>query len=144
MMNFNRMNWFHGKPLCRALSIVFFLHLNSCATTSPRGLEAVREGMDKDTVLETAGNPKRTFREASQDHWIYIYFSHGRQWSRGVIFADGRVVKITAPLGKEEWVNELEQADSMEEYEHRARERQKKADNFKSIDGHADEAGDQK
>ncbi|MGZ6480365.1 MAG: hypothetical protein ACXWQE_13735 [Bdellovibrionales bacterium] len=118
-----------------------FLVLTGCATaTVGVALDKVRVGMDKDKVLESAGNPQRTFREAMQDHWIYTYFKEDHEWRRDVIFEEGKVVKITRPQAREDWVKELEKSGSMEEYEHKAREHQKKAGNFKAIDGQADDA----
>lgn len=118
-----------------------FLLLAGCATNVPRALDAVRPGMDKDKVLESAGNPKRTFREASQDHWIYTYFQNDREWRRDITFEDGKVLRITRPLAKEDWVKELEKSNSMEEFEHKTHEHQKKAGQFKSIDGQPDDSG---
>jgi hypothetical protein len=116
-----------------------FLALTGCATPIPKALDAVRPGMDKDKVLESAGNPKRTFREAMQDHWIYTYFSNDHEWRREIIFEDGKVVRISRPTAREDWVKDLERSGSMEEYEVKARAHQKKADNFKAIDGQADD-----
>lgn len=124
--------------------IVLLLTLSGCASTVPRALDDVRPGMDKDRVLETAGNPKRTFREAMQDHWIYTYFEKDQEWRRIVIFEDGKVVKITRAVGKDDWVKDLERSTSMEEFEHKARAFQKRAQNFKSIDGSSDQADEKK
>jgi outer membrane protein assembly factor BamE (lipoprotein component of BamABCDE complex) len=113
-----------------------FLALAGCSTLSvSKALDQVHPGIDKDRVLESAGNPQRTFRENMQDHWIYTYFLKDKEWRRDVIFEDGKVVKVTQPAAKENWVKDLERTDSMEEYETKAREHQKKAGQFKSIDG---------
>ena len=117
---------------------IFALLLAGCATNLPRALEEIRPGMDKDRVLEIAGNPKQSFRENGQDRWLYQYFNNDKEWKRELIFDDGKVVRVTRPLGKEEWVKELERSGSMEEYEQKARAHQKKASNFKSIDGETD------
>lgn len=117
----------------------FFLLLAGCATsTLGPALDSVSPGMDKDKVLEIAGNPARTFRESMHDHWIYTYFQKDHKYLRDVIFEDGKVVKITQPTAKEKWDKELERTSSMEEYEQKAREQQKRAGNFKSLDGEAD------
>jgi outer membrane protein assembly factor BamE (lipoprotein component of BamABCDE complex) len=121
---------------------ILFLLLTGCAGSLPRALDGVKVGMDKDQVLETAGDPKRTYREAMQDHWIYVYFEHDREWRRDVVFEEGKVAKITRPLGKEEWVKDLEKTKSMEEYEQKAREHQKKSEKFKSIDGSKDDGAE--
>jgi hypothetical protein len=117
----------------------FFMLVACASNTVSTALEKVRVGMDKDKVLDAAGNPKRTFRESMQDHWIYTYFKDDHEYRRDVVFEDGKVVKITRPVAREDWMKDLEKSGSMEEFEHKAREHQKKAGNFKSIDGQADE-----
>ena len=105
------------KTIC-----IFCLLLSGCAGSLPRAIEQIRTGMDKDQVLETAGNPQRTFRETSQDHWIYVYFNGEQQVLRDVTFEDGKVAQISRPIvGQEPWVKDLEKSKSMEEYEQKAR-----------------------
>ena len=120
------------------------LALAGCASSVPRALDDLRPGMDKDKVLNSAGNPKRTYRESAHDHWIYTYFANDKEWRREVVFEDGKVVKVTHPLAKEDWVKDLERSNSMEEYEHKARTLQQRANNFKSIDGQTEEGGEKK
>ena len=115
------------------------LFLTSCAGNQPRALDEVRTGMDKDRVLDVVGNPKRTFRESMRDHWIYVYFQNKQEWRREIVFEDGKVSRIGRPLAKQDWLKDLENSDSMEEYEKKARDHQKKAGNFKSVDGQPDE-----
>lgn len=118
--------------------------LAGCASSVPKALEDLRPGMDKDRVLETAGNPNRTYREAMQDHWIYTYFHKDHEWHRVVVFEDGKVMKVSRPVARDDWEKELERATSMEEFEHKARAHQQRANNFKAIDGQADDAGGKK
>jgi len=125
----------------RLLLLLGFVALTGCSTVSvSKALEQIHPGLDKDRVLESAGNPARTFRENMQDHWIYTYFLNDHEWRRDVVFADGKVVKVTPPTAKENWVKDLERSDSMEEYETKARAHQKKAGQFKSIDGQPDDS----
>ncbi len=119
---------------------IFTLSLASCASNPTNDLERLHAGMDKDKVLEVAGNPKFTFRETTKDHWVYIYFKDNQEWQREVIFDDGIVTRISKPLGKQDWTKDLEKAESMEEFEKKARAHQKKAGQFKSIDGQPDNA----
>jgi outer membrane protein assembly factor BamE (lipoprotein component of BamABCDE complex) len=102
--------------------------LAGCASAPPlpEALDSIAVGMDKDKVLESVGNPQRTYREESQDHWIYIYYSKDKEWRRDIVFAAGKVVRVTRPQAKEEWVKELENTTSMEEYENKVRARQGK------------------
>lgn len=115
---------------------VFLGLLAGCATNPSRAIENVKVGMDKDRVLDLMGSPPRTYRQGMQDHWIYKYSHEDHEWSRDVVFEDGHVVKITEPLAKADWVKELEGADSMEEFEQKAKAHEQKANNnFKPIDG---------
>lgn len=114
---------------------LLLLIFSACASNPSRQFDEIQAGMDKDVVLDRAGNPKRTFRTNSQDHWIYVYFENGEEWHRQVDFAEGKVLKVSRPLAKKDWVRELENADSMEEFEKKARAHQKQNGEFKPIDG---------
>jgi outer membrane protein assembly factor BamE (lipoprotein component of BamABCDE complex) len=98
-----------------------------------KALDQITVGMDKSDVLERAGNPQRTFREASQDHWIYVYYTDDKPFLRKISFQDGRVSKIGTPIaraeGKDALMNDLDSASSYEEYEQkvRAMQQQKKS-----------------
>jgi hypothetical protein len=100
------------------------LCLAGCAASVPRDLDSVRVGMDKDRVLEVVGNPNHTYRAEQADHWVYTYFNGDHEMRREIIFDEGKVVKISHPLAREDWVKELERTGSMEEYEQKVREHQ--------------------
>lgn len=107
-------------------AVTFFLILSTGCSSIPGALEDLKPGEDKDTVLNSVGNPKRTFRENNQDHWVYVYYQDDKQWLRDVIFDDGKVTRVTkAAATREGWEKELERASSMEEYERKARAHQK-------------------
>jgi hypothetical protein len=124
----------------RLLICFCVLLITGCASNTYRDLENIHPGMDKDQVLDRAGNPKRTFRSNSQDHWIYVYFHDNEEWARQIDFAGGKVHKVGLPLAKHSLEKALEEADSMEEYEATARAHQKKSSGFKDIDGGASHA----
>ncbi|HMN67253.1 MAG TPA: outer membrane protein assembly factor BamE [Bdellovibrionales bacterium] len=105
----------------RWILAALLMTLAGCATPNHAGLERLREGMDKDAVLETAGNPRRTFRTNGQDHWIYVYFEKNEEFSRQLSFEEGKLVKVGRPMAKQNWGKELESL--------------KKTENFKPIDG---------
>lgn len=87
--------------------------LSACSSVPVQhSLDRVQPGMDKSAVLDSAGNPKRTFREHGEDHWIYIYFEGGKELSREVIFEAGKVERITKPKAKANWDKEIEGATS--------------------------------
>ena len=118
------------------LGILGFLGLVGCASNSiPSALDRLRPGMDKPAVLDRVGNPTRTYRENGQDHWQYVYFRNDREWTRDITFEDGKILKVSRGFAKDPSVKELQNADSMEEYEKKAREMQKKnKGKFKSLD----------
>ena len=68
--------------------------------------------MDKAAVLETVGNPKRTYRDRGEDHWIYVYFDGERELSREVVFEGGKVERVTRARAKTNWDKELENNSS--------------------------------
>jgi len=90
-------------------------------------LERVQVGMSKPEVLEVAGSPKRTYREHSQDHWIYVYFENDREIHRVVVFEAGKVAKVHRPRAKVSWDKEIEGLGSP-----------RSDSGFKSIDGGGD------
>lgn len=101
----------------------FTLLLNACSSAPKHLVEDVKEGMDKDQVLDTAGNPARTFRTNGQDHWIYVFYQGSQEMARDVVFEENRVVSIGRPVGKENWTKTLESI------------KKDKGDGFKTIDG---------
>lgn len=115
--------------------LLISLWLTACASTPHADLDEVRSGMDKDQVLQKVGNPKRTFRASGQDHWIYVYFQDGQEVARQIDFADGKVVKVGRPVNKNSLERQLENSESMEEYESKARAHQRKSSKFKDVDG---------
>lgn len=122
----------------RIVLLVVFLTLGACSSIA-QSFNQIRAGMDKGEVLQILDNPKFTFRENSQDHWAYFYHSNGQEWRRDVIFENGKVIRVTRPAAKEKWQKEIERSSSIEEYEHIAREHQKKSsDNFRPIGGDDD------
>jgi hypothetical protein len=84
-----------SKRLQRAVLFLFAVALVGCATTRHKEFAQVKPGMDKQAVLEFAGNPDRTMRWQGKDRWIYDFriddFSTD---SQEVHFQEGRVVYI--------------------------------------------------
>ncbi|NJM09589.1 MAG: hypothetical protein HC883_01425 [Bdellovibrionaceae bacterium] len=99
--------------------------LTACSSLPVKtALDRVQPGMLKFEVLETAGNPKRTYREHGQDHWIYVFFENDRELSREVVFESGKVESVTRARAKANWANELDGVSSSNA-----------DDGFKNIDG---------
>lgn len=118
------------RLLMIATTVLSISGLLGCATNTVKEIDALQPGMDKSEVLERAGNPQRTFRESSQDHWIYVYYTDDKPVLRKISFQEGRVVKVGAPIlradGKDAVMSDLESANSFEEYEQKVRAMQQK------------------
>lgn len=112
---------------------VCFGVLLGCAS-KPLNFDGIQSGMDKDQVLQTLGNPKRTYRMNSVDHWVYVDFENGREKQRHIAFEDGVVVKMFRPTPQHTLTEELEAKGSLEEYEKSFKAKRSNA-GFKSIDG---------
>jgi hypothetical protein len=109
------------------MALFCFMGVAGCSSMSvPAALDRLRPGMDKPAVLDKAGNPTRTFREDGQDHWIYVYFRNDREWLRDVTFEDGKVAKVSRGVAKDPSVKALQNSNSMEDYEKKARAMQRK------------------
>ena len=80
--------------------LILVTFIVGCASTGANILEGIREGMDKDEVLRSAGNPRRTYRTSGQDHWIYTFYQGDQEFSRTVDFEEGKVTKIGRPVAK--------------------------------------------
>jgi outer membrane protein assembly factor BamE (lipoprotein component of BamABCDE complex) len=66
-----------------------------CSTTRHKEFAQVKPGMDKQAVLEFAGNPDRTMRYQGKDRWIYDFrLDDYSTDSQEVHFQEGRVVYI--------------------------------------------------
>lgn len=111
----------------RLTPVLISLVLAACVSAPSRELEKVVPGMDKDEVLETAGNPKRTFRANGQDHWVYVFYRGEQEYLQQIDFVDGKVLKVMAARPKLGLTRDLENAESMEEYEAKVRAHQKEA-----------------
>ncbi len=93
------------------LTLTSIFTLAACSSVPlQHSLDRVQTGMDKAAVLDSAGNPKRTYREHGQDHWIYVHFENDREMSREVIFEGGKVQRLTKPRAKANWDKEIEGA----------------------------------
>ncbi len=111
------------RQLC--LWFTIGLMLWGCSSAPKQHLDKIIVGMDKGEVLEAAGNPRRTFREKSRDHWVYIFYINDSKALRVVVFEGGRVIQVNTPAAKDPWESDLESAETFEEFEAKARARQK-------------------
>jgi len=109
------------------LALYCFFALTSCASPRHQEIHGVREGMDKDDVLEQAGDPRRTFRAEGKDHWIYVFQKDNKLMLQQIDFEQGKVVRVGQPKANSDTSDDdLESADTLEEFERRAKARQRK------------------
>jgi hypothetical protein len=106
----------------------------ACSTPLPVALDRLKVGIEKPELLDRVGSPSRTFRENGQDHWVYVYYRNDKQWLRDVVLEDGRVQRVGRPIATDPRLKELQNADSLEDYEKKVRAQQKKS-KFKNVDG---------
>src|SRR4051812_25882725 len=59
------------KGLLASLTVVAFV---GCASNQLDRFEKIKEGMDKDAVLEILGSPLRTEKSATEEKWAYKYY----------------------------------------------------------------------
>ncbi len=131
----------NGSMWTRVWVICATLLIAGCTTFS-QSMDRIRAGMDKDEVLSRLGSPKRTFRENGLDNWIYLYFQGDQEFRRDVVFESGKVIRVTrATLSRKSSFHlELENSNSVEEFEAAVRAQQKKSEGFKYIDGGPNES----
>lgn len=97
--------------------------LSGCSSLSvEEGLNRVKTGMDKGSVLELVGNPKRTFRMDSKDTWIYTFYKSEREYVRSVTFENGRVLNVTTTHVLRAPSDENDHEETLEQVEDQLRE----------------------
>ena len=131
------MSRFARPFLLSALGTLVAAVLNGCAARPVKRLELdrIHVGMDKGQVLELVGNPKRTFHSEGRDHWTYQFYEYEREMLTQIDFRDGHVVKVGQPSLRRGFVNTLENAESMEDYERAVKDHQKKSSGFQDVPG---------
>jgi hypothetical protein len=94
--------------------------LVGCQTPRHVEFQQVRQGMEKDLVIEAAGGPEKSRRWQGKDRWIYEFSEtpEGPQ-TREVHFEDGRAVYVGTKIPP---VISAEEQDRINEKENRAEE----------------------
>ena len=88
--------------------------------------------MDKSSVLETAGDPDRTFREDGKDYWTYKYYQDDELKEGQVILKNGSVI-LTLLNAKDE--ETMTQPSSFRDYKKKVEQkRESYQKQFKNID----------
>lgn len=103
--------------MLRLLAIAMLLVLSACQTARYKEFGGVKEGMEKDLVIEQAGGPDVSRRWHGKDRWIYNYYTPDGQQTREVHFQEGKAVyvgkKVVPAVSAEEQdlINEQSNAD---------------------------------
>lgn len=77
------------------IALIFFGLCVSCQSSPLVTYDDIPIGATKGWVLNELGNPKRTYRQADADHWVYV-FPRGPEKAaieREILFQDGVVVR---------------------------------------------------
>ena len=113
------------KILANSLILATLLTLVDCTSMpTSEALDRVHPGMDKNDVLELAGNPRHSYRSQSRDNWVFRYFRDGKEHIRRVQFENGRVVSV-GPAALKRGVNgdvDDSKAENMDELENELRQ----------------------
>jgi outer membrane protein assembly factor BamE (lipoprotein component of BamABCDE complex) len=81
------------------LALCFLFGLASCQTPRTKEFESVKEGMQKDQVLETTGAPSVARRWHGKDRWIYQMYDRkdeNKVETREVHFEEGHATYVGA------------------------------------------------
>jgi outer membrane protein assembly factor BamE len=112
------------------LTTVLLVGLNvACATNPIDQFGKIKEGMDKDQVLEVLGNPQRTEKSAVTEKWAYRLFDKNQnsETLKYVKFMNGKV----SSFGEDN--EEVQRLNEFKSGEERKAEKKKKAKEVEKV-----------
>ena len=74
------------KWLNSILCLLFSFYLTACQTSQLSEFNKVKNGMDKDTVIDLMGNPQRLERFHSKDRWTYVFYDERVRYEKEIHF----------------------------------------------------------
>jgi outer membrane protein assembly factor BamE (lipoprotein component of BamABCDE complex) len=99
--------------------LLLAMTLIGCQTPRYKEFSRLKEGMEKDQVIEQAGGPNVSRRWKGKDRWIYDYKTPDGRQTREVHFEEGRAVyvgsKVVPLVSAEEQDRINEQSNVAEE-----------------------------
>jgi hypothetical protein len=96
--------------------------------------------MDKADVLELNGSPWLTRRAYSKDMWVYRYYEGDQEYHRQLTFEHGKVVAIAPAQKHPSEKDQLQNADTMEQYKEVVEQKQSNFNKgFKDLETTADD-----
>lgn len=93
--------------------LTFIIFLAACATDGIYQFSQIREGMDKDRVLEILGSPLRTEKIAGTDKWSYRYFTGDDKETMNlkfIHFINGKVVNFGDDVEEQQRLEKIKEA----------------------------------
>ena len=100
--------------------ILFFITssvlLVSCVSTYT-ALQELQPGINKERVRNTVGQPFSVGRSDGIDHWTYKFKWNSQEYTRNVVFDEGKVQKIGPLTPYPNYEQKMIEAESLEEYE---------------------------
>ncbi|MBL7546196.1 MAG: outer membrane protein assembly factor BamE [Bdellovibrionaceae bacterium] len=76
------------------LFISLCLFLVSCQTNMAKQFDKIKLGSDKDSVLDSLGNPRNITRMGGEDRWYYMYYQDDIRQQKEIHFRDGLVIYV--------------------------------------------------
>lgn len=98
------------------LIIIGFLFFTSCVSTYT-ALQEMQPGLTKKEVRNTIGKPSSVGRSNSMDRWTYQFNWNSQEYTRDVLFDEGRVHKVGPLTPYPNYKKKMTEAETMEEYE---------------------------
>lgn len=79
-----------------AIPVVLCLSLltTACQTSMLKQFSEVKQGMEKDDVLDLMGSPVRTERFHGKDRWTYVFYDKRIRFEKEVHFYEGSAVYV--------------------------------------------------
>jgi len=68
--------------------------LSGCVTPRYKEFARVKEGMEKDQVIDEAGGPNVSRRWHGKDRWIYNYYTPDGRQTREIHFEEGKAIYV--------------------------------------------------
>ncbi len=78
---------------------LLIVYINTaCQTRTLKQFEQIKQGMEKDQILEIMGSPQKTSRVNSTDKWNYIFYDQENKYNKEIHFVEGISTYIGDPI----------------------------------------------
>lgn len=76
------------------LLVAFAVVMSGCQTNMLKAFNSVKNGMDKDDVLDIMGSPQSSQRFHGKDRWRYNFYADDLRYEKEVHFQEGAAVYV--------------------------------------------------